>query len=121
LGAGGALGFAIVDLRQDISASGNATRLLEQRIAQTERRLAELGGQIAAAQAPEVLAARNAELNLGLAQPAEARVIRVAGSMERRLAAKRHAEILAAGESGGLAPVRLGFNLNPGGASRSVR
>lgn len=114
LGAGGTLGFAIVDLRRDISVSAGNTRVLEQRIVETERRLAEVGGSIAAEQSPEALARRNQAFALGLVPPAETRLARVDESVTARLAAKRNAEIFAA-ESGSIVPVR--FNLK-GGAQR---
>lgn len=114
LGAGGSLGFAIVDLRHDISVSANTARVLEQRIAETERRIAEVGGAVAAEQSPEVLAARNQSLELGLLRPSDAQVVRVNGSVERRLAAKRNAEILAYGEGRLILPARF----NPGGLPR---
>ena len=114
LGAGGGLGFAIVDLRRDISVSANNARLIEQRVAETERRIAEVGGAIAAEQSPEVLAERNRVLALGLVWPAQAQVVHVAGSATDRLAAKRQAEIFAAEEGRIVLPVRF----NPGGAQR---
>ncbi len=114
LGAGGGLGFAIVDLRQDISRSANTARVLEQRVVDAERRLAELGGAIASAQSPDVLAERNESFALGLVRPAESQVVRVAGSVTDRLAAKRQAEIFAAESGRVLTPVRFNF----GGAQR---
>ncbi|MEN9841916.1 MAG: hypothetical protein RL376_1716 [Verrucomicrobiota bacterium] len=114
LGTGGGLGFAIVDLRHDISVSANNTRLIEQRILESERLVAEVGGAIAAEQSPEVLARRNQSLALGLVQPAEAQVVRVGESAVARLAAKRNAEIFAAERGEVVVPVR--FNL--GGAKR---
>ena len=114
LGSGGGLGFAIVDLRHDISVSANNARVLEQRVVETERRIAELGGAIAAEQSPDKLAARNQSLALGLVRPAEAQVVRVAGSMTDRLAAKRQVEIFAAESGRVFLPVRF----NPGGATR---
>jgi hypothetical protein len=114
LGMGGGLGFAIVDLRHDIAVSANTSRVLEQRIVETERRIAEVGGAIAAEQSPDALARRNQAFALGLAPPAEARLVRVDESVTTRLAAKRNAEIFAA-ESGRIVPVR--FNLG-GGAQR---
>ena len=111
LGSGGGLGFAIVDLRH---VSANNARVLEQRVVETERRIAELGGAIAAEQSPDKLAARNQSLALGLVRSAEAQVVRVAGSMTDRLAAKRQAEIFAAESGRVFLPVRF----NPGGAPR---
>lgn len=115
LGAGGGLGFSIVALRQDIAVSANNSRLMEQRITETERRLAELGGAIAAEQTPEVLARRNQSLALGLVPPVEARLVRVDVSVTQRLAAKRNAEIFSAEHGSTVIPVR--FNLG-GGAPR---
>jgi hypothetical protein len=115
LGAGGGVGFAIVDLRHDISVSANTTRLLEQRIVETERRIAEIGGAIAAEQSPDALARRNQALALGLAPPAEDRLVRVDEPVTTRLAAKRNAEIFAAERGQVILPVR--FNLG-GGAQR---
>jgi hypothetical protein len=114
LGAGGGLGFAIVDLRHDISVSANNARIVEQRVVETERRISEIGGSIAAEQSPDVLAARNQSLALGLVQPGEAQVVRVAGSATDRLAARRQAEIFATEEGRVVLPVRF----NPGGAQR---
>ena len=114
LGAGGGLGFAIVDLRHDISVSANNARLAEQRVTETERRLAEIGGAIAAEQSLDVLAGRNRSLNLGLVPPALTQVVHVPGSAADRLAAKRQAEIFAAEEGRVILPVRF----NPGGAQR---
>jgi hypothetical protein len=114
LGAGGGLGFTIVDLRHDISVSANTARVLEQRVIETERRIAEVGGHIAIAQSPDKLVALNESLNLGLVRPTEAQVVRVAGSVTDRLAARRQAEIFAAENGLALNPVRF----NPGGALR---
>lgn len=116
LGAGGGLGFAIVDLRHDISVSANTSRVLQQRVVETERRLAEVGGAIAAEQSPDALASRNVALSLGLGQPAEGQLVRVPGSAETRLASKRNAEILASEQGRVVMPVR--FTLNPGGVQR---
>jgi len=113
--AGGGLGFAIVDLRHDISVSANNTRLLETRVVATERLVAETSGAIAAAQSPEVLARRNETLALGLVRPSETQVVRVGESAVARLASKRNAEIFAA-ERGGQTLQPVSFNL--GGAQR---
>ncbi len=107
LGAGGALGFAIVDVRQDIARSADSARLDDQRIADLERRLAAVGGAIAAEQTPEALVRRNQELALGLVPPAESRLVRVEDSPTTRLAAKRNAEIFAADRGLVAVPVRF--------------
>jgi hypothetical protein len=116
LGLGGGLGFAIVDVRHDISVSARNRSLLEQRVVETERRLAEVGGAIASEQSPDVLARRNQSLALGLVPPPEARLVRVDQSPTARLAAKRNAEIFAA-ERGQPVVVPVRFNLG-GGAQR---
>ena len=115
LGVGGGLGFAIVDLRHDISVSANTSRVLQQRIVETERRIAEVGGAIAAEQSPDALARRNQALALGLVPPLESSLVRVDESVTTRLAAKRNAEIFAAENGQTIVPVR--FNLG-GGAQR---
>jgi hypothetical protein len=112
IGTAGGLGFSIVDARREIAASADRTRRVELRVAELERLAAATGGTVAAASSPEVLAQRNQELALGLVPPAEARVVRVAGSPERRLAAKRNSEIFAAGRETLVVPL----GLNSGGA-----
>lgn len=107
LGTGGALGFAIVDIRQDIARAANAARLNDQRTLDLERRLAAVGGAIAAQQSPDTLARRNQELALGLVPPAEAQLVRVEVSPTTLLAAKRNAEIFSAERSLALPPVRF--------------
>lgn len=114
LGVGGGLGFSIVDLRHRISVSANNTRVIEQRAIEAGRRLAEVGGAVAAAQSPEVLDRRNQSLALGLVLPREPQVVRVGVSAGDRLAAKRNAEIFAA--ENGL--VSLPVRFNQGGAPR---
>jgi hypothetical protein len=114
LGVGGGLGFSIVDLRQRISVSANNARILDQKTAEAGRRLAELGGSVAAEQSPEVLQRRNQSLALGLGLPREAQVVRVGVSAGERLAAKRNAEIFQSEH--GLVSIPVHFNL--GGAPR---
>ncbi|TAG28481.1 MAG: hypothetical protein EAZ36_05815 [Verrucomicrobia bacterium] len=114
IGASGGLGVAIVNLRQDIAASANTTRLLEQQVIHAERRIAEIGGVIATKQSPNELTANNQALALGLVKPTDSQIIRVAGSATDRLASKRQAEIFASENSRMLTPVRF----NTGGAPR---
>jgi len=114
VGVGGGLGFSIVDMRHRISVSANNARVMEQSIAESGRRLAEIGGQVAAEQSPEVLERRNQSLALGLGLPRENQVVRVAVSAGERLAAKRNAEIFAS--ENGLVSMPIRFNL--GGAPR---
>jgi hypothetical protein len=105
----GSVGLGTVWLRHQISLTANNTKLLEQRIRETERHLSELNTQVTAEQSIDVLARRNAEWNLGLVLPKEPQVVRVAESPERRLASRNNAEVFApeAVATGTVAPVRF--------------
>jgi hypothetical protein len=91
----GGIGLAMVWIRQQISETAQASRELQVRTVEIERRIAETNVQIASALSPEQLIRRNRELRLGLVQPREAQIVRVAEEVEVRLAAKRHAEMFA--------------------------
>jgi hypothetical protein len=91
----GSIGLGTVWLRHQISITANNTKRLEQRIAESERYLAELNTQITAEQSIDVLARRNNEWKLGLVLPKEPQVVRVGESPERRLAARNNAEVFA--------------------------
>ena len=91
----GSIGLGTVWLRHQISLTANNTKLLEQRIVEAERHLAELNTQVTAEQSIDVLARRNAEWNLGLVLPKEPQVVRGAESPERRLASRNNAEVFA--------------------------
>lgn len=110
----GTAGLGAVWLRHQISVTANHTRRLEVRLAEAERRLAEVTTFVAAEQSPNVLERRNREMNLGLVMPREPQVVRVAESPERRLAAKRNADLFT--EDGAAVPVR--FTLNGGARQR---
>lgn len=89
----GTLGLGAVWVRQEISQTANRSRALVAKIADVERRLDEVNAQVAAAVNPDVLLKQNQAMRLGLATPKEAQVVRVDGSPELRLAAKRNREI----------------------------
>ena len=91
----GSIGLGTVWLRHQISLTANNTKLLEQRIVEAERHLAELNTQVTAEQSIDVLARRNAEWNLGLVLPKEPQVVGGAESPERRLASRNNAEVFA--------------------------
>lgn len=91
----GSIGLGTVWLRHQISLTANNTRLIEQRIVEAERHLAELNTQVTSEQSIDVLARRNAEWKLGLVLPKEPQVVRVAESPERLLAARNNAEVFA--------------------------
>jgi hypothetical protein len=107
IGLAGTAGLGEVWLRQEISLTANRTRQAEQRLAQTERDLAELNTRITAEQSIDVLNRRNAEWQLGLGPPHEPQVVRVAGPAEERLAARRGAPELYASLGRGAAPSPL--------------
>jgi Tfp pilus assembly protein PilN len=102
----GSIGLGTVWLRHQISVTANNTKLLEQRIAETERHMAELNTQITEEQTITVLNRRNADWSLGLVQPREPQVVRVNESAERRLAARNNAEVFAS-ENAAVTPVRF--------------
>jgi hypothetical protein len=98
----GSLGLGAVWFRQEISQTANRSRSLEGRIADVERRLDEVNAQVAAAVNPESLLRQNDVMRLGLVAPREIQVVRVAGSAELRLAAKRNRDafnVIATSES----------------------
>lgn len=110
----GSIGLGTVWLRHQISVTANETKLLEQRIVEAERHLAELNTQVTAEQSIDVLARRNAEWNLGLVLPKEPQVVRVAENPERRLALRNNAEVFApeAVATGTVTPVRFRIATN---------
>lgn len=91
----GSIGLGTVWLRHQISVTANNTKLLEQRIVETERHLAEVNTQITAEQSIDVLARRNNEWKLGLVLPKEPQVVRVSDSPEQLLASRNNAEVFA--------------------------
>ncbi|BET69555.1 hypothetical protein ASA1KI_44730 [Opitutales bacterium ASA1] len=84
-----AIGFGTVWLRYEISVTANTNKGLESEIADVQRRLLEVGAQVAGAQSPEQLLRQNRELGINLVRPREDQVVRETEDVERRLAAKR--------------------------------
>lgn len=89
----GTLGLGAVWVRQEISQTANRSRALEVKIAHVERRLDEVSAEVAAALNPNALLQQNQMMRLGLVLPQEVQVVRVTGSPELRLAARRNREI----------------------------
>ena len=100
----GTLGLGAVWVRQEISQTANRSRALVARVADVERRLDEVNASIAAAVNPDALLKQNEAMRLGLASPREIQVVRVEGSPELRLAAKRNREIFNLAAAGDTAP-----------------
>ena len=96
IGLAGATGLGEVWLRQEISLTANRTRQAEQRLAQTERDLAEVSTRITAEQSIDALNRRNIEWQLGLGPPGEPQVVRVSGPAEELLAVRHGAPDLYA-------------------------
>lgn len=92
----GTLGLGAVWVRQEIFQTANRSRVLQNRIADIERRLDEVNADVATALNPNALLRQNEVMRLGLIAPREQQVERVAISAELRLAAKRSREIFAA-------------------------
>ncbi len=102
----GSLGLGAVWVRQEISSTANRSRALVTKLNDVERRLDEVNAEIATAASPGTLMRQNEAMRLGLATPKETQVVRVEGSPELRLAAKRNREIfsLASASAGDNAP-----------------
>ena len=86
----GSIGLGTVWMRHQISLAANATKVLDARIAELDRRLNETKAVLEAEQDPAVLKQRNADWHLGLVQPSPEQIVRLAGDPVMRLAAKRN-------------------------------
>lgn len=104
----GTLGLGAVYVRQEIFATANRSRAVEQQIADVERQLDEVNAQVAAALNPATLLRQNDTMGLGLTAPRTVQVVRVEESPELRLAGKRTRDVL------GLASKEAVFALNIG-------
>ncbi len=81
----GSIGLGTVWMRHQISITANANKVLEARLAELKRHLAETNTAIEIQQSPAVLRQRNISMNLGLILP---EVHSVTESPTLRLAAK---------------------------------
>ena len=86
----GSIGLGTVWMRHQISLAANATKVLDARIAELDRRLNETKAVLEAEQDPAVLKQRNAEWHLGLVQPNPEQIVHLPGDPVMRLAAKRN-------------------------------
>ena len=91
----GSVGLGTVWLRHQISITANRTKQLETRIAEVERHLAETTTEVETEQGPDVLMRRNSAWRLGLVQPQEPQVQRVAEDVIIALATKRNRGLFA--------------------------
>lgn len=97
----GSLGLGAVWVRQEISQTANRSRSLVTKLNDIERRLDEVNAEIATAESPRSLMQQNEAMRLALATPKEIQVVRIAGSPELRLAAKRNREIFTSSAAPG--------------------
>jgi hypothetical protein len=88
----GTLGLGAVWMRQEISQTANQTRALEEKLTGVGRRLDEVNAKVAEAVNPNALLLQAKFMNLALTAPREIQVVRVTGSAELKLAAKRNRE-----------------------------
>jgi hypothetical protein len=95
IGLAGAGGVTAVWQRQAIAATANRIKQVEQQVIEADRRQAGVTAAAAVEQTLDALNRRNQQWMLGLAQVRETQIVRVGVPPERRLAAKRNAEILA--------------------------
>ncbi len=86
----GSIGLGTVWMRHQISLAANATKVLDARIAELDRRLNETKAVLEAEQDPAILKQRNAEWHLGLVQPNPEQIVHLPGDAVMRLAAKRN-------------------------------
>jgi hypothetical protein len=86
----GSIGLGTVWMRHQISLTANATKVLDARIAELDRRLNETKAVLEAEQDPAVLKQRNTEWHLGLAQPNPEQIVRLPEDPVQRLAAKHN-------------------------------
>jgi len=89
----GSVGMGTVWLRHRISESANAARVMDSRIREVERHIAEHKAEIERAQSPAVLEQLNRQWRLGLQQALPAQVVHVGTDPVRSLAAKRNREL----------------------------
>ncbi len=84
--ASGSIGLGMVWMRHQISATANANRRLEARIADVQRRIDETTTAIEGEKGSDVLRRRNAEWHLGLVQATEIQIVRMPDDPVMRLA-----------------------------------
>ena len=86
----GSIGLGTVWMRHQISLTANATKVLDSRIAECDRRLNETKAILEAEQDPALLKQRNSEWHLGLIAPAAGQIVRLPFDPVMRLAEKHN-------------------------------
>ncbi len=90
IGFSGSIGLGTVWMRHQISVTANSTKLLEARMAEVERHLAETATAAETERDPSILLRRNREWRLGLVPPDRTQIVHVGEDPVMRLAAKRN-------------------------------
>jgi hypothetical protein len=90
IGFSGSIGLGTVWMRQQISRTANATKILDARIADIERHLGEATTAAETERDTKVLLRRNAEWRLGLVEPSPVQIVHVPEDPVMHLAAKRN-------------------------------
>ena len=90
---GGSIGLGSVWMRHQISATANANRILEARIADVQRHIDETTTAIESEQGSDVLRRRNADWRLGLLPVTDAQVVRVTEDPVMRLAQRHNRDL----------------------------
>lgn len=90
---GGTVGLGTVWMRHKISVTANANRLLAGRIAEIERRVADVVASVEREQNHDALRRRNQEWRLGLEPMTDSQVQHVEMDVVQRLAAKSNREL----------------------------
>ncbi|HNC24799.1 MAG TPA: hypothetical protein PLU52_11380, partial [Opitutaceae bacterium] len=103
----GSIGLGTVWMRHQISETANATKVLDAKIAELERRATENTAVIEAEQTQAVLLQRNAAWGLGLVNPTKEQFVDLPGDPVRRLAAKHNRDLF----HDGAAPVAVSLHL----------
>ena len=98
IGLSGSVGLGAVWMRHQISLTANAAKVLDARIAEVERHLAETTTAVETERDPNVLLRRNTEWHLGLVAPAQAQIVHVNEDPVMRLAAKRNRAVFGEGQ-----------------------
>jgi hypothetical protein len=107
IGLSGSIGVGAVWMRQQISLTANANKVLEARIADLTRHCEEATAAIAQEQDATVLLQRNTLWNLGLVPPREDQVQRITEDPAMRLASKRNSGIYGDTARTGMVSIRL--------------
>jgi len=104
----GSIGLGTVWMRHQISLSANATKVIDAKIAELDRRLNETKATLEAEQDPVLLKQRNVRWHLGLLPPTAEQIVRLPFDPVMRLAAKHNRGLF---NNDGVAPVTVSLRV----------